>query len=109
MARGEIKIKSKPKQLTRAMEKLQSQKKQLEKPKPKKAADVVQADQDDNFVIPDNLAVSDKDLDLFAQLQQNLQKTKRDTTIAQKFKDQALETVRADPSKDPEVRAVYTK
>ena len=109
MAKGEIKIKRKPKQQTRAMEKLQSQKLQLENPKHKKADEAVQADQDDNFVIPENLKVNDQDLDIFTRLQQDLQKTKKDVTVAQKLKTQALETVKADPAKDPEVKAVYAK
>jgi len=109
MARGEIKIKRKPKQQSRAIEKLQSQKPQQEKVKPKKAEEFVAADQEDNFIIPDNLAVSDQDLDLFAKLQQDLKKTKKDVSIAQKLKEQTYETIKANPAHDPEVKAVYTK
>lgn len=109
MARGDIKIKRKPKQQTRAMEKLQSLKPRLEKSKTKKQDEIVHADQDNNFVIPDNLMVTDQDLDLFTKLQQDLQKTKKDLTVSQKLKTQALDTVKADPAKDPEVRAVYAK
>lgn len=109
MARGEIKIKQKLKRPARAIEKLQMEKMKLEKSKPKKRDEVVPADEEENFIVPDNLKVSDQDLDIFAKLQQDLQKTKKDVSVAQKIKNQALQTIKADPAKDPEVRAVYSK
>lgn len=109
MARGEIKLKKKPRQQTRAMGKLQSQKPQLEKPKAKKIEEEVQADQEENFIIPNDLRVDDNDLDLFTKLQEDLKKTKRDVSVAQKLKTQAYETIKQNPAQDPEVKAVYTK